>query len=41
MFKDGRRNGGDAALMKRPVASLTDDDIINISAYLASLDPTK
>ena len=41
MFKDGRRNGGDAALMKRPVASLTDDDIINIVAYLASLDPVK
>ena len=41
MFKDGRRNGGDAALMKRPVASLSDDDIINIVAYLASLDPTK
>ena len=40
MFKDGRRNGGDAALMKRPVASLTDDDIVSISAYLASLDPT-
>jgi cytochrome c553 len=39
MFKDGRRNGGDAALMKRPVASLTDDDIISICAYLASLDP--
>ena len=41
MFKDGRRNGGDAALMKRPVASLNDDDIVSISAYLASLDPTK
>ena len=39
MFKDGRRNGGDAALMKRPVATLNDDDIVNISAYLASLDP--
>ena len=39
MFKDGRRNGGDAALMKKPVASLNDDDIINIVAYLASLDP--
>jgi cytochrome c553 len=39
MFKDSRRNGGDAALMKRPVASLTDDDILNISAYLASLEP--
>ena len=41
MFKDGRRNGGDAALMKRPVATLTDEDIVNISAYLASLDPEK
>ena len=41
MFKDGRRNGGDAALMKKPVASLTDDDIVSISAYLASIDPTK
>jgi cytochrome c553 len=41
MFKDGRRNGGDAALMKRPVASLTDDDIISVVAYLASLDPAK
>src|SRR5262249_38216789 len=30
MFKDGRRNGADAMLMKRPVASLTDDDILNI-----------
>jgi hypothetical protein len=27
--------------MKRPVASLTDEDIINVVAYLASLDPTK
>ena len=41
MFKDGRRNGGDAALMKRPVASLTDDDIVSNAAYLASIDPTK
>ena len=41
MFKDGRRNGGDAQLMKKPVAQLTDDDILNIVAYLASLDPTK
>lgn len=41
MFKDTRRNGGDAQLMKKPVAQLTDDDIINIVAYIASLDPTK
>jgi cytochrome c553 len=41
MFKDGRRNGGDAQLMKKPVAQLTDADIINIVAYLASLDPSK
>jgi cytochrome c553 len=39
MFKDNRRNRGDALLMKRPVASLTDDDILNISAYIASLQP--
>jgi cytochrome c553 len=39
MFKDDRRNKGDALLMKRPVASLTDDDILNISAYIASLAP--
>jgi cytochrome c553 len=25
--------------MKKPVARLTDDDILNISAYLASLAP--
>ena len=31
MFKDNRRNGGDSMLMKRPVASLTDDDILSIS----------
>jgi len=39
LFKDGTRNGGDAALMKKPVATLTDDDILNLSAYLASLAP--
>jgi cytochrome c553 len=41
MFKDGRRNGGDAQLMKKPVAQLTDDDIISVVAYLASLEPVK
>ncbi len=39
LFKDGSRNGGDAQLMKKPVARLTDDDIVNVSAYLASLAP--
>jgi cytochrome c553 len=38
-FKDGTRNGPDAALMKPWVASLNDDDIVAISAYLASLEP--
>jgi len=41
MFKDSRRNGADSMLMKRPVASLTDDDILSISAYVASLPPMK
>lgn len=39
LFKDGGRAGADAALMKKPVASLTDDDILNLSAYFGSLSP--
>jgi cytochrome c553 len=39
LFKEGGRSGPDAPLMKRPVAKLTDDDILNISAYVASLTP--
>jgi cytochrome c553 len=39
LFKDGGRNGADAALMKKPVVQLTDDDILNISAYVGSLSP--
>jgi cytochrome c553 len=39
LFKDGSRNGPDAPLMKKPVAQLTDEDILNISAYLGSLSP--
>ena len=39
LFKEGGRNGPDAPLMKRPVAKLTDDDILNVSAYLGSLAP--
>ncbi len=38
-FKDGTRNGGDAPLMKRPVSQMTDDEIIAVAAYLASLNP--
>ena len=39
LFKDGDRNGPDAALMKKPVMQLTNDDILNISAYIGSLSP--
>jgi cytochrome c553 len=39
LFKDGDRNGPDAPLMKKPVATLTDADILNLSAYVASLTP--
>jgi cytochrome c553 len=38
-FRDGARNGPGAAMMKLPVAKLTDDDIVAITAYLASLEP--
>ncbi len=38
-FKTGARNGVNAALMKGPVQSLSDTDIVNITAYLASLKP--
>jgi cytochrome c553 len=41
LFKDGSRNGVDAQLMKKAVAPMTDADVVNIVAYLASLDPTK
>jgi cytochrome c553 len=37
LFKNGERNGLDAQLMKKPVAQLTDSDIVAISAYLGSL----
>jgi len=39
IFKNGERDGVDAQLMKKPVAQLTDDDIVAISAYLGSLAP--
>jgi cytochrome c553 len=38
-FKVGSRNGDMASLMKPPVEKLTEDDLIAISAYVASLQP--
>ena len=38
-FKDGTRNGTDAALMKPWVATMTMDDMVAVSAYLGSLAP--
>ncbi len=38
-FKDGSRNGGDAQLMKKPVAEMSDSDILAIAAYIGSLNP--
>lgn len=39
LFKEGDRKGPDAPLMNKPVAKLTDADILNVSAYVASLSP--
>lgn len=36
-YKTGARHGRNAAIMKPAVEKLTDEDIVNISAYLASL----
>lgn len=38
-IKYGARGGADTALMEAAVAELTDEDILNLSAYLASLEP--
>jgi len=38
-FKTGARHGANSALMKAPVAKLNDTDIVNIVAYLTSLEP--
>ncbi len=38
-FQTGERGGASAALMKMPVAKLTADDMLAISAYVASLEP--
>jgi cytochrome c553 len=40
LFKDGSRNGMTSKLMTPAVMNLTDADILAISAYLASMDPT-
>jgi cytochrome c553 len=39
LFRNGTRNGVDAQLMRSAVAPLSDEDIVAISAYLASLEP--
>jgi cytochrome c553 len=38
-MQNGTSAGANAALMKKPLAKLTEDDIIAISAYLGSLSP--
>lgn len=38
-FKDGTRKGIDASFMAAPVARLTSDEMVAISAYLATLEP--
>jgi cytochrome c553 len=38
-FQTGSRNGPWGQLMKEPVRQLTNDDIVNIVSYLASLQP--
>lgn len=38
-FRDGTRNGAEAALMKPSTERLTDTDIVDLSAYLGSLAP--
>ena len=39
-IQNGSSNGTAVALMKKPVAKLSEDDIISIAAYLGSLPPT-
>ena len=40
-FKQGTRHGPWAPLMAQVVAKLSADDILNLSAYLASLPPER
>ena len=39
MMKSGERAGPSAPLMKQVVANLSTDDMLNIAAYISSLDP--
>jgi cytochrome c553 len=38
-FKRGARNGRNAADMKRVVSKLTEQDIVDVTAYIGSLQP--
>jgi cytochrome c553 len=38
-FKRGARHGANAGMMRPEVARMSQDDMLNIAAYLASLDP--
>lgn len=38
-FRTGARNSQQSAMMKMAVAKLTDDDVVSITGYLASLEP--
>jgi len=38
-IKYGARQGASVALMQNVVANLSDDDVLNLSAYMASLEP--
>jgi len=38
-IKHGARSGGNVALMQSAVADLTNEDVLNLSAYIASLEP--
>ncbi len=38
-FKSGTRNGRNTAAMKPVVAKLTDQDIVDLTAYIAPLQP--
>jgi len=39
LFREGDRTGADAPLMRKPLANMNDEDILYVSAYLASLPP--
>ena len=39
LYRERTRRGPDAALMVKPAAQLTDEDIVNLSAFAGSLNP--